>query len=287
MIRRKPDWLQKPARLSAAGRKLDNSLTRARLVTVCASARCPNRGECYESGVATFMIMGETCSRSCSFCAVPNGILTPLDGDEPQRVACAIDTMGLSHAVVTSVTRDDLPDGGASHFVATIKAIRQSCPTVSIEILTPDFNGNEQALAEVVAARPDVFNHNMETVEPLYPTVRPQASYAASLHLLAATKKQEPTMQTKSGLMLGFGESDEQVLNLLTDLHAAGIDIVTIGQYLRPTLRHHDVVEYSSPHRFERLKEQGEGLGIPEVFSGPYIRSSYKASFRQIPQRML
>ena len=247
------------------------------LNTVCRSAKCPNRGECYASGTATFMVLGTECTRNCRFCAVAPANPSAVDPGEPERVAEAAERMGLSHVVVTMVSRDDLPDGGAAHIVATIEALRERVPGSSVEVLVSDFGGDEDAIRVVAQARPDVFNHNVETVPRLYPTVRPQADYQRSLRVLARAKEAAPGLPTKSGLMVGLGEKPDEVEAVMRDLRAAGVDIVTIGQYLRPSAAHLEVTEYVAPGTFDRYAATARALGFAGVASAPFVRSSYHA----------
>lgn len=255
------------------------------LNTVCQSAKCPNRGECFSGGTATFMIMGEVCTRSCRFCAVDGGEPQPLDGGEPQRLAEAAERMGLEHVVVTTVTRDDLSDGGASHFVAVIHALRSRVPDVVVEVLTSDFAGDLGSVEVVVDARPDVYNHNMETVPRLYPLIRPEASYERSLDVLAHASRHaassgeasERPMPTKSGLMLGLGEGTDEVYAVMEDLRAAGVSMLTLGQYLRPSQAHLPVAEFVEPSVFAELARAGYQMGFDAVASAPFVRSSYHA----------
>jgi len=248
------------------------------LNTVCRSAKCPNRGECFASGTATFLIMGAYCTRGCRFCAVEAAQPLALDADEPRRVAEAAKRMDLSHVVVTTVTRDDLPDGGASHFVEVITALREAVPAARVEVLTSDFAGNLESVDTVVGARPDVFNHNVETVPRLYPEVRPAAEYARSLAVLSRAKEAAPDIPTKSGLMVGLGESFDEVAAVLHDLRRTGVDIVTIGQYLRPSSSHLPVARFVSPSEFDRYAEVATALGFAGVASAPFVRSSYHAA---------
>ena len=252
-------------------------MRRRALSTVCEEARCPNRGECFARGTATFLLMGDVCTRACGFCDIRTGRPGAIDPLEPARVAAAVREMGLSHVVLTSVDRDDLPDGGAAHFVAAIAAVRRIEPAPSVEVLTPDFRGRFDSVRAVAEARPDVFNHNVETVARLYPSVRRGADLERSLGLLSAVKILKPEVTTKSGFMLGLGERDSEVRDLLTLLRAAGVDIVTIGQYLRPARENLPVVEYVHPEVFERWREEGDRLGFRHVFAGPFVRSSYRA----------
>lgn len=249
------------------------------LTTVCEEARCPNIAECWGQGTATFMILGDVCTRHCAFCAVRSGRRHgEVDVDEPRRVAEAVRAMGVRHAVVTSVDRDDLADFGAGHFAATIRAIRRLAPNTAIEVLTPDFCGHRSSLTTVLAAGPDVFNHNVETVGRLYPRVRPKADLARSLDLLRQAKRLEPRVRTKSGFMLGLGETREEVVELLHLLRDHDVEVVTIGQYLRPSLRHHPVVRYVPPEEFAELRQLARGLGFLHVEAGPLVRSSYHAA---------
>ena len=247
------------------------------LHTVCQEAHCPNMGECFESRTATFLILGPVCSRNCRFCAVEGGRPLPPDPDEPERVAEAVRALGLRYAVVTSVTRDDLPDGGAGHFARTIQAIRRESPRCGIEVLIPDFGGTARALETVLKAGPDVLNHNVETVPRLYPLVRPQADYRRSLELLRRAKEFGGAL-TKSGLMVGVGEEWEELVEVMADLRQAGCDLLTIGQYLRPSKEHLPIVRYYTPQEFGKLSEEGRALGFSHVEAGPLVRSSYHAS---------
>ncbi len=273
---RKPHWLK--VKLSggegfAAVREL---VARGGLHTVCQSARCPNIGECWAQRTATFMLMGNVCTRSCTFCAVEHGMPLPLDPDEAERVAEAVAILGLKYAVITSVTRDDLPDGGAGHFAATIRAVRARRPGCKVEVLIPDFGGAAAALDQVIAAQPDVLNHNVETVPRLYPVVRPQADYRRSLALLA--RAAEAGLLTKSGLMVGLGETVEEVLATMEDLRAVGCRMLTVGQYLQPSTRHLPVHRFVPPQEFERLRAAGLAMGFSHVEAGPLVRSSYHAA---------
>lgn len=271
-----PPWIKRrfPA---SCGENMEIILRSLALHTVCESARCPNIGECFGKGTATFLILGEVCTRNCGFCAVRKGRPLPPDPEEPIRVAQAAKALALKHVVVTSVTRDDLPDGGAGHFVQVIRALRMTLPSVTIEILTPDFQGREEFLEIFQEDLPDVFNHNVETVPRLYPTVRPKAQYERSLFVLQRFKTLFPSVLTKSGLMVGLGETTEEVLGVLSDLRHAGCDIVTIGQYLRPSMKHLPVREYVPPSWFSFYEEKACELGFRGVASGPFVRSSYLA----------
>ena len=275
--RRIPEWLTiKVPRAKDIG-PVEDLMRGERLVTVCEEARCPNLGECWSKGTATFMVMGDTCTRSCRFCAVKTGRGLPLDTDEPRRVALAAKQLGLKHVVVTSVNRDELFDGGANHFAEVITALREHCPEATVEVLTPDFRGRRTAIETVCTAHPDVFNHNTETVPRLYRTVRPQAKYPRSIDFLRTVKEIAPTIFTKSGIMLGLGETEDEVKQVLSDWKDAGVDAVTMGQYLKPGKGYLDVVEYLHPSRFERYKEIAEQMGFLYVASGPFVRSSYNA----------
>ncbi|TAL27506.1 MAG: lipoyl synthase [Nitrospirae bacterium] len=247
------------------------------LSTVCEEARCPNAGECFSKPTATFMILGSACTRNCSFCSVVSSMPAPPDEDEPERVALAAKEMGLKYVVITSVTRDDLEDGGAGHFAKTIKAVRKHLPETKIEVLTPDFKGNYDALKTVLDSKPDVYNHNVETVPRLYTYVRPQANYATSLKVLKNAKNISPAITTKSGFMVGFGETFNEVINVLKDIKDAGCDTVTIGQYLRPSKKNLPVREYVRPEMFNVYKEIALDLGFRHAASAPLVRSSMNA----------
>jgi lipoic acid synthetase len=249
-----------------------------RLHTVCESAQCPNRWECWSQGTATFMIAGERCTRACGFCAVTTAKPFALEADEPQRVAEAIRRMNLRHVVVTAVARDDLADGGASHFARTIRAIRDLGPEIVIEVLTPDFNGKESSLAMVLEAQPDIFNHNIETVERLTPVVRSRAKYRLSLQVLRRAKELDPAVVTKSGIMLGLGETEPELFQALDDLRMVGVQVLTLGQYLRPTPDHLPVLEYIRPEIFATYRSVAERKGFEYVAAGPLVRSSYHAA---------
>ncbi len=275
--RRIPEWLTiKVPRVKDIG-KVEDLMRGERLVTVCEEARCPNLGECWSKGTATFMVMGDTCTRSCRFCAVKTGRGLPLDPDEPRRLAKAARELGLKHVVVTSVNRDELLDGGAAHFASVIENLRIELPNSTVEVLTPDFRGKRFAIEIVCRAHPDVFNHNTETVPRLYRTVRPQAKYERSLDFLRTIKDIDPTIYSKSGIMLGLGETEEEVIQLLRDWKDAGVDAVTLGQYLKPGKGYLDVVEYLHPSRFDYFRQVAEDMGFLYVASGPFVRSSYNA----------
>lgn len=283
--RRIPEWLTiRLPRREGIG-EVEDLMRANKLVTVCEEAHCPNLGECWSKKTATFMILGDTCTRSCRFCAVKTGKGGPLDPDEPRRVAESARALGLKHTVVTSVNRDELADGGANHFAQTIGWLRDLLPQTIIEVLTPDFLGNKANISIVTEAKPHIYNHNIETVPRLYRQVRPQARYPRSLQLLQFVKQTDPRIYTKSGLMVGLGETRDEVVALLEDLKAHDVDAVTIGQYLRPSKRHLDVVEYVHPDVFAEYKALGESLGFLFVASGPFIRSSYNA--REFSDRFL
>jgi lipoic acid synthetase len=273
---RLPEWARKGSPLAPAARPLRLLLREQGLHTVCEEARCPNLGECFSRGTATFMLLGDRCTRRCDYCSVSTAKPLPPDPDEPARVAEAARRMGLRYVVLTAVARDDLRDGGASHFAATVLAVRRSV-AAKVEVLTPDFRGDEDALQAVLESEPDVYNHNIETVPRLFPRVRAQGSYERSLRLLAAARRLAPAQITKSGLMVGLGETDEEVTAVLRDLRGVGVDIVTIGQYLRPSREHAPVDRYVTPAGFRRYEEEARALGFPTVYSGVFVRSSFNA----------
>ena len=273
----KPAWLKAPAPLGENYRNLKTLARRLGLHTVCESAQCPNIGECWNHRTATFMLLGDVCTRRCGFCAVPKGRPGPIDQDEPRRVAEAVATLGLKHAVVTSVNRDDDNLGGARIFAATIREIRNLAPDCSVEVLIPDFQGIEAALRIVLDARPDILNHNTETVPRLYPAVRSGARYWRSLHLLANVKKFAPGMLSKSSVMVGLGESMDELLEVFRDLAAQQVDILTVGQYLRPSKDHLPIARFYTPEEFRTLKQEALAMGFRHVESGPLVRSSYHA----------
>jgi lipoic acid synthetase len=273
----KPPWIRVKAPGAQAFAETRNVLQTHRLHTVCEEAGCPNIGECWGKRHATVMILGDTCTRACAFCNVRTGRPGPVDASEPQRVGSAIAALGLRHVVVTSVDRDDLADGGAAHFAATISAIRAAAPATSIEVLTPDFMRKDGALEIVMAARPDVFNHNLETVPSLYRRIRPGAGYAHSLALLRRAKEIDRCVFTKSGIMLGLGETEAEVLALMDDLREARVDFLTIGQYLQPTRKHAAIARFARPEEFEALRQTGLAKGFLLVASSPLTRSSYHA----------
>jgi lipoyl synthase len=276
-VLRKPDWIRVKAPGSRGFAETSRIVRENHLVTVCEEAGCPNIGECWEKKHATFMIMGDTCTRACAFCNVKTGLPGPLDAEEPQHVATATAKLALSHVVVTSVDRDDLADGGAQHFADVIHAIRARCPDTTIEILTPDFLRKAGAIETVAAARPDVFNHNLETVPSRYLSVRPGARYFHSVRLLQRVKELHPRMFTKSGIMVGLGEQREEVLQLMDDLRSADVDFLTIGQYLQPTRKHHPVVRFVTPDEFKTYETIAYAKGFLMVSSSPLTRSSHHA----------
>lgn len=274
---RPPEWIREKRLRLADLHEIKRVMRSRTLHTVCEEARCPNRGECFSRGTATFLLLGDICTRACGFCDIANGRPLPVDPFEPARVAAAAREMRLRYVVVTSVDRDDLQDGGAGHFASTIGALRGLSPAPGVEVLTPDFRGRLESVRTVAGAGPDVFNHNVETVPRLYARARRGASLERSLAVLSAVKDHAPRMTTKSGLMLGLGEKEDEVLDLLGALHAARVDIVTIGQYLRPSRENLPVEEYVRPEVFERYREAGDRMGFRHVFAGPFVRSSYRA----------
>ncbi len=277
-VDRRPPWLTVKVPMGEGYTQLKGIMRGLELNTVCEEARCPNIAECWGHGTATFMILGDVCTRACAFCAVKSGKRGgDIDADEPRRVGEAVARMRLDHAVVTSVDRDDLDDGGAELFAATIREIRAQSPHTTVEVLTPDFQGNHDALRVVVAEVPEIFNHNVETIGRLYRRVRPKANLAQSLGLLRAAKRMEPQSRTKSGLMVGLGEEMSEVKDLLRDMRAHDVEIITIGQYLRPTMKHHPLIRFWHPDEFAELKDYGLALGFSHVESGPLVRSSYHA----------
>jgi lipoic acid synthetase len=280
-VQRKPEWLKVRFPGRPNYRRLKGLMRQKRLHTVCQEARCPNIGECWEAGTATFMILGDTCTRACGFCAVKTGRPPGLDAGEPLRVAQAVRQMGLAHAVVTSVNRDDQPDGGAGIFADTIRWIRRLSPGTSVEVLIPDFQGNWDALATVMEQRPEILNHNTDTVPRLYRRARPKARYERSLELLRRAKEMNRRGITKTGVMVGLGETKHELLLVMADLVDVGCDVLTIGQYLRPSARHLSVVRYYRPEEFDELAEAGQRLGFRHVEAGPLVRSSYHAE-RQV-----
>jgi lipoyl synthase len=272
---RLPAWLRRPLATPGQATAVEGLLGELKLNTVCRSAKCPNRGECYSSGTATFLIAGDACTRGCRFCAVETRVPEPLDSEEPHRVAEAARRMRLVHVVITMVTRDDVADGGAAHVAATVEAVRAEVPDATIEVLTSDFAGRIASVDTVVASRPDVFNHNLETVPRLYESVRPGADYERSLEVLCHAGSLG--MTTKSGLMLGLGETAEEVVAVMRDLREAGVSVLTLGQYLRPSARHLPVAEFVEPTVFAELEREAYAAGFSAVASAPYVRSSYHA----------
>lgn len=275
---RRPPWLKKRLTVEYYQSNVSEILNDLDLHTVCQGALCPNTAECFGKGTATFMILGDTCTRNCRFCAVTSGEPAPVDNDEPRRLAVAVRELGLKHVVITSVTRDDLADGGARHFASTVEELRREAPDVTVEILTPDFQGDEAALRMISLSRPDVFNHNVETVPRLYPTVRPMADYRRSLRVLKRVKELTPEIHTKSGIMLGLGEERAEVSEVLRDLRDADCSILTVGQYLRPSKAHLEIQEYIHPEVFQEIEEEAKELGFTYVASAPFVRSSFNAA---------
>jgi lipoic acid synthetase len=278
---RLPEWLRKPQTHFESVTNLRRDLRRLNLHTVCESARCPNIHECFNRGAATFMILGNLCTRGCGFCSVPKGSPAKreftLDPQEPMNVARMASEMKLRYVVITSVNRDDLDDGGSTHFAETVREVRRALPAARVEVLTPDFCGDLNAVARVLDAEPHVFNHNMETIAPLYRRVRPQANYQQSLDVLKFAKRYRPQSLTKSGAMVGLGEAPEQIEQLLRDLRAHDVDVATLGQYLQPTRRNLPVAEYVTEKQFEKYRDFGLSIGFKAVFAGPFVRSSYMA----------
>ena len=273
---RLPSWFRRPLPPGAEGGRVKRLIGRLGLHTVCEGAKCPNRAACWHDSAAAFLILGDACTRDCRFCAIPHDPRpAPPDPAEPARLAEAAAAMGLRHVVVTSVTRDDLPDGGAAHFAATIRAIRARRPGATVEVLVPDFQDDPAAIGVVLAARPDVFNHNLETVERLQPSVRPQADYRRSLAVLR--RAAQAGARTKSGLMLGLGESDAEIGGALRDLRAAGVELLTLGQYLAPSPAHHPVARFVPPSEFDRWRDEALALGFDRAAAAPHVRSSYHA----------
>jgi len=277
MNKRKPDWLRIKYRKNDQTEQVISLLKRLSLHTVCQEAMCPNLFECFNKKTATFMILGKNCTRNCTFCNVSKGNPDPVDDQEPDHILQAVKELGLKYVVVTSVTRDDLPDGGASQFIKVIKKLHDFSSNLLVEVLIPDFDGNREALKGVIKASPDVLNHNVETVPRLYPEVRPMADYNRSLNVLKTTKEIAPEMLTKSGIMLGLGEKEEEVLSIFSDLREAGCSMLTIGQYLSPSRNHHPIVEYIHPDKFAFYKEKACQMGFKGVASAPLVRSSHKA----------
>ncbi|MFN8522665.1 MAG: lipoyl synthase [Chloroflexota bacterium] len=280
----RPEWLKVRFSQGPNFTDLRNLMREQKLNTICEEAMCPNLGECWENRTATFLILGDVCTRNCGFCSVTTGRPTGLDLDEPERLTRAVEQIGLRHIVITSVTRDDLPDGGAGIFAETIRLLRERVPDCGIEVLVPDFQGNWDALAVVMRAGPDILNHNLESVPRLYGRVRPKAIYEQSLELLERAKMLSPTAVTKSGLMIGLGEERSELLQTFRDLADRQVDVLTVGQYLRPTMKHLPVERYVPPSEFEELKEVALAMGFGHVESGPLVRSSYHAH-QQVPAR--
>lgn len=278
MPAKRPDWLTKRAPPSSVLTEMKTLLDELSLHTVCESALCPNLGECFSQHTATFLLMGDICTRQCRFCAISKGKPSPLDLDEPWNIARAVAESKLKHVVLTSVTRDDLPDGGAAHFARTINAIRQTNPQTTVEVLIPDFGGSPEALKTIIDICPEVINHNVETVPRLYAEVRPKADYHRSLNLLRTVKSMEERILTKSGIMVGLGEEHNEVARVMEDLRDAECDLLTIGQYLAPSFKHHPIINYVTPEEFEEYKSLGERMGFSSVASGPFVRSSFRAA---------
>ena len=279
---RLPEWLKVPAPGSARYIELKKVMQGQKLHTVCEEAHCPNIGECWDLGTATFMILGDICTRACRYCAVTTGRPTGIDLQEPSRLAEAVKTMGLSYCVITSVNRDDLSDGGAFIFASCIKQIRQFAPGCKVEVLIPDFEGSGTALQKVMDARPEVLNHNIETTRRIFPGVRPKGDYQLSLDLLARAKAMDPNAVTKSGIIVGMGEDTQEVLATMTDLRGVDCDLLTIGQYLRPSAKHLAIDRFYTPTEFDELREAGEAMGFKHVASGPLVRSSYHADQQHV-----
>jgi len=275
---RRPPWLKKRLVINSQQSRVYEILKDLNLHTVCQSALCPNIAECFGKGTATFMILGDTCTRNCGFCAVASGKPQPVDEDEPRRLAAAVRRLNLKHVVITSVTRDDLPDGGAGHFASAIDELHKAIPEATVEVLTPDFQGDEAALKTVILSRPGIFNHNLETVPRLYLMVRPMADYRRSLHVLKKAGELDPRIYTKSGIMLGLGERRAEVSEVMKDLRDAGCSILTVGQYLRPSKAHLEIRKYIHPEVFLEIEEEAKELGFSYVASGPFVRSSFNAA---------
>lgn len=285
MVRKLPPWLKVSYNREAVN-EVNEIMANLKLNTVCKEANCPNLGECFKKKTATFMILGSVCTRHCRFCNVTSGHAENVDPNEPMNLAEAVKKLGLKHVVITSVTRDDLEDGGASHFAKTILAVRDLNPNTTIEVLIPDFKGRHESLDTVINAKPNVINHNIETVESLYYRVRPEASYERSLEVLKYIKEKSPDIMTKTGIMVGLGETDEQVYKVMDDSLKVDCDIFTIGQYLRPSEKHIEMKEYVTPERFEEYKKAGQEKGFKFIASSPLVRSSYKAEEALNPNNM-
>jgi len=278
MAERLPPWFKKRMPKPGMMAEMNALLGGLHLNTICQSALCPNIGDCFSRHTATFLVLGDTCTRNCTFCAVSKGKPEPVDPDEPAHVAEAVARLKLRHVVITSVTRDDLPDGGAAHFAAIIRLLKQQDSRLTVEVLVPDFRGSAEALRTVMVARPDVLNHNVETVPRLYPEVRPMADFSRSIGLLKTAKAMDPTVTTKSGLMVGLGETPEEVAGAMESLRAADCDLLTIGQYLAPSPKHHPVVNFVTPEQFDEFARLGKRMGFREVASAPLVRSSFEAA---------
>ncbi len=278
MPERLPHWFKKKIPDSRIMSEMEGLIGNLHLHTICESAICPNQGDCFSKRTATFLILGDVCTRNCTFCAVKKGIPLPVDEDEPAHLAEAVTQMGLRHVVITSVTRDDLPDGGAAHYAKVVTGLKESNRDITVEVLIPDFQGSQTALRAVVDSRPEVINHNMETVCRLYPEVRPLADYQRSLNLFRRIKEFDPRIITKSGFMVGLGETREELLEAMKELRHSGCDLLTIGQYLRPSPQHHPVIRYIHPDEFEDYARLGGAMGFAAVASGPLVRSSFRAS---------
>ncbi len=281
LIRKKsvfPKWLRKPILLNGKRREVEKYLRQGNLHTVCEEAKCPNRNECFASGTATFLIMGDLCTRNCLFCNIKHGTPLPLDPDEPDRLLDAVKKMGLSYVVITTVTRDDLEDGGADHIAKTISILKRNINGIKVEVLVPDFNGNMTSVLTVLSSMPDVVNHNIETVPSIFPQIRPEADYTVSLQLLRYAAENSNGACIKSGFMVGLGETENEVISLMEDLRKSHVSILTVGQYLQPTNNQVEVKEVITPIQFDRYKKIGSELGFSRVFSGPFVRSSYRAA---------
>lgn len=278
MSQRLPEWFKQKIPRAGETSSVESLLSELKLHTVCEGAHCPNLGECFSHGTATFMIMGEICTRNCTFCAVKKGVPTPLDPEEPQHITEAVSHLGLGYVVITCVTRDDLADGGAAHFASTVEALHGAMPGLKVEVLVSDFQGNIESVRTVLAANPDVFAHNLETVPCLYPEVRPMADYRRSLDILKIARELAPGIITKSGVMLGLGETREEVIEVMRDLRQAGCDLLSLGQYLAPSHNHHSVVRFVTPDEFAEYERIGLEEGFKGVASAPLVRSSFRAS---------
>jgi lipoyl synthase len=278
MQERLPSWFKKRIPDSKIMTEMEGLIGNLHLHTICENAICPNQGDCFSKRTATFLILGDICTRNCTFCAVKKGVPLPLDEDEPAHLAEAVKQMGLRHVVITSVTRDDLSDGGAAHFAKIVTGLKEKNRDITVEVLIPDFNGSLEALKKVADAQPEVINHNMETVRRLYPEVRPLADYQRSLSLFRKIREFDPRIITKSGFMVGLGETKEELLTAMKDLKQAGCDLLTIGQYLQPSSQHHPVVKYIHPDEFEEYASRGRKMGFIAVASAPLVRSSFKAA---------